>query len=185
MLWDNHWLAMPGEVTEWWNFQSMMASNTIGYIGYVVKRNVFKHSFFEAYSFRTHTFPHHLSVKVWAWIAKMVVWCSEPKEAQRSIACSQHQKQETKMKFAAGVCCTLCWSMQNRCHFCLPSVQDNVTLRTNCKCLTPECIVITPECNEMALYVNQISSNMCRYMLANMYKNDYELCTLSLLKALW
>ena len=152
MLWDNHWLAMPGEVTEWWNFQSMMASNTIGYIGYVVKRNVFKHSFFEAYSFRTHTFPHHLSVKVWAWIAKMVVWCSEPKEAQRSIACSQHQKQETKMKFAAGVCCTLCRSMQNRCRFCLPSVQDNATMRTNCKCLTPECIVITPECNEMALY---------------------------------
>ena len=98
MLWDNHWLAMPGEVTERWNFQSMMASNTIGYIRYVVKRNVFKHSFFEAYSFRTHTFPHHLSVKVWAWIAKMVVWCSEPKETQRSTACSQHQKQETKMK---------------------------------------------------------------------------------------
>jgi hypothetical protein len=66
----------------------------------------------------------------------------------------------------------------------LAQCQDNVTLRTNCKCLTPECIVITPECNEMALYVNQISSNMCRYMLANMYKNDYELCTLSLLKAL-
>ena len=123
--------------------------NTIGYIGYVVKRNVFKHSFFEAYSFRTHTFPHHLSVKVWAWIAKMVVWCSEPKEAQRSIACSQHQKQETKMKFAAVG--TLCGNMQNRCRFCLPSVQDNVTMRTNCKCLTPECIVITPECNEMAL----------------------------------
>jgi hypothetical protein len=152
MLWDNHWLAMPGEVTEWWNFQSMMASNTIGYIRYVVKRNVFKHSFFEAYSFRTHTFPHHLSVKVWAWIAKMVVWCSEPKEAQRSTACSQHQKQETKMKFAAGG--TLCGNMQNRCNFCLPSVQDNVTLRTNCKCLTPECIVITPECNEMALLIN-------------------------------
>ena len=56
------------------------------------------------------------------------------------------------MNFTAGVCCTLCWSMQNRCHSCLPSVQNNVTLRTNCKCLTPECIVITPECNEMALY---------------------------------
>ena len=110
MLWDNHWLAMPGEVTEWWNFQSMMVSNTIGYIGYVVKRNVFKHIFFEAYSFRTHTFPHHLSVKVWARIAKMVVWCSEPKEAQRSTACSQHQKQETKMKFAAGG--TLCGNMR-------------------------------------------------------------------------
>ena len=151
MLWDNHWLAMPGEVTEWWNFQSMMVSNTIGYIGYVVKRNVFKHIFFEAYSFRTHTFPHHLSVKVWARIAKMVVWCSEPKEAQRSTACSQHQKQETKMKFAAGG--TLCGNMRNRCRFCLPSVQDNVTLGTNCKCLTPECIVITPECNEMALYI--------------------------------
>lgn len=151
MLWDNHWLAMPGEVTEWWNFQSMMASNTIGYIRYVVKRNVLKHSLFEAYSFRAHTFPHHLSVKVWTWIAKMVVWCSEPKGAQRS-ACSQHQKQDKNMNFTAGVCCTLCWSTQNRCHICLPSVQDNVTLRTNCKCLTPECIVITPECNEMALY---------------------------------
>ena len=45
MLWHNHWLAMPGEVTEWWNFQSMMVSNTIGYIGYVVKRNVLNHIF--------------------------------------------------------------------------------------------------------------------------------------------
>ena len=143
---------MSGEVTEWWNFQSMMASNTIGYIRYVVKRHVLKHSLFEAYSFRTHTFPHHLSAKVWTWIAKMVVWCSEPKGAQRS-ACSQHQKQDKNMNFTAGVCCTLCWSTQNRCHICLPSVQDNVTLRTNCKCLTPECIVITPGCNEMALYI--------------------------------
>ena len=148
----NHWLAMPGEATEWWNFQSLMASNTIGCIRYVVKRNVLKHSLFEAYSFRAHTFPHHLSVEVWTWIAKMVVWCSEPKGAQRS-ACSQHQKQDKNMNFTAGVCCTLCWSMQNRCHSCLPSVQDNVTLRTNCKCLTPECIVITPGCNEMALYI--------------------------------
>ena len=152
MLWDNHWLAMPGEVTEWWNFQSMMASNTIGYIRYVVKRNVLKQSLFEAYSFRAHTFPYHLSVKVWTWIAKMVVWCSEPKGAQRG-ACSQHQKQDKNMNFTAGVCCTLCCSMQNRCHSCLPSVQDNVTLRTNCNCLTPECTVKTPECNEMALYI--------------------------------
>ena len=82
----------------------------------------------------------------------MVVWCSEPKGAQRG-ACSQHQKQDKNMNFTAGVCCTLCCSMQNRCHSCLPSVQDNVTLRTNCNCLTPECNVITPECNEMALYI--------------------------------
>ena len=94
----------------------------------------------------------------------MVVWCSEPKEAQRSIACSQHQKQETKMKFAAGVCCTLCGNMQNRCHFCLPSVQDNAIMRTNCNCLTPECIVITPECNEMALiYIYIIYISLIRY----------------------
>ena len=161
MLWDNHWLAMPGEVTEWWNFQSMMASNTIGYIRYVVKRHVLKHSLFEAYSFRTHTFPHHVSAKVWTWIAKMVVWCSEPKGAQRS-ACSQHQKQDKNMNFTAGVCCTLCWSTQNRCHICLPSVHDNVTLRTNCKCLTPECIVITPECNEMALYIYIYYEMVCK-----------------------
>ena len=82
----------------------------------------------------------------------MVVWCSEPKGTQRG-ACSQHQKQDKNMNFTAGVCCTLCCSMQNRCHSCLPSVQDNVTLRTNCNCLTPDCNVITPECNEMASYI--------------------------------
>ena len=123
-----------------------MASNTIGYIRYVVKRNVFKHSFFEAYSFRTHTFPHHLSVKVWAWIAKMVVWCSEIEgsAAEHSVFTTSKARDKNE----------ICWCLL---HILLKHarpmplllaqyVQDNAIMRTNCNCLTPECTVITPEC---------------------------------------